>query len=486
MISIRKSLGTGIFYTTLARYSGILISIVIGAILARLLSPEEFGTVALVTVFVNFFNLFSDFGIGPAIVQNQTLSKKEIESIFSFSILIAFFMALLFFSGASLISRFYNKAELVNVSRYLALSILFYSLQIVPKALIQKDLKFKQLGIVTLVVQTICGALAIVLAYAGLSYYALVIQSIISGFFLFIIFYWISPVKVALNIDLLGIKKIFKFSAFQFMFNVINYFSRNADNILIGKFMNSSALGYYDKSYRLMMMPVANLTHVITPVLMPVLSRFQNDKELVFKTYLKVIKILSIIGFPLSVFLFFSANEIILLMYGSQWGQSIPVFKLLAATVGFQMILSSSGSIFQTVNRTDLMFITGVLGTIVLVGGISYSIFFINASIVAVSWAVAAGYLVYFFIIFYFLIKKALKRKLSIFFKVLLYPLFISGVMGTVLWFLEKVWPSSLIYSLICKLFVSGGIFLTLILSVKDNRMLLKRELNRYLYRKSD
>ena len=131
------------------------------------------------------------------------------------------------------------------------------------------------------------------------------------------------------------------------MFNFINYFSRNADNILIGKFFSSSALGYYDKSYRLMMVPVQNLTHVITPVLMPVLSKFQDDKRMVVDAYSKVTKLLATIGFPLSVFLYFSASEIIYILYGAQWEQSIPIFKLLALTVGIQVVLSSTGSIFK-------------------------------------------------------------------------------------------------------------------------------------------
>ncbi len=115
MSSIRKSLTTGVFYTALAKYSGIFISIIIGAILARLLTPDEFGIVALVTVFVSFFNLLSDFGIGPAVIQNQSLTDEDIQSIFSFYILIVIILAVIFFLIAPFIAKFYNKPELIQV-----------------------------------------------------------------------------------------------------------------------------------------------------------------------------------------------------------------------------------------------------------------------------------------------------------------------------------------------------------------------------------
>lgn len=476
MVSIRKSLSSGIFYTALAKYSGIIISIVIGAVLSRLLTPEEFGIVALVTVFVGFFNLLSDFGLGQAVVQNQSLNDKDVHSIFSFSILLGFLLSGLFFLAAPLIAGFYDEPELINVSRLLSLAILFYSLQIIPKALFQKALKFKQIGLITVSVQFFSGVIAIILAYAGYSYYALVIQSILVGGISLIIFYSLKPVKIEWRIQLSAIKKIIRFSSFQFMFNFINYFSRNADNFLIGKFLGSASLGYYDKAYRLMSMPVQNLTHVITPVLMPVLSKYQDDKNFVFNSYLKVVKLLATIGFPLSVFLYFSAGDIIHILYGPQWTQSIPVFKLLALTVGIQMVLSSSGSIFQIVNRTDLLFISGFLNAITMIGGISYGIF-IAKSLEAVGYGLIGAFCFNFFVGFFFLVHKALKKSLRTFLKAFGFPLFIAMVLLVFLWIFATIEPSSIVLAFIVKISIAGLTFFGLIMSRKEYRSLFKNEL---------
>lgn len=483
MTNLRTSISSGIFYTGIAKYSGVIISIIIGAVLARLLSPEEFGIVALVAVFVGFFHLLSDFGIGPAVIQNQSLDKEDIKSIFTFSIFVALLMALLFFFGSTLIAQFYNETELIRVSKFLSIAVFFNALQIVPKSIIQKALRFKLLGIVTLVIQVLSGVIAIILAYAGWSYYALVTQSIIAGGASFAIFYLITPLKIKLKIQWISLKKILKFSIYQFMFNLVNYFSRNSDNILIGKFMGSASLGYYDKAYKLMLLPVSNLTHVITPVLMPVLSKHSNDKKMVYDVYLKIIKILAIIGFPLSVVLYFSAGEIINLLYGPQWDQSVPVFKLLALTIGYQMLLSSSGSIFQAVNRTDLMFLSGIFGTVILVSCVLAGIF-IGDSLISVGYGIVIGYALYFIVIFVLLIHYALQQKMKKFFITLIYPVITAIVLSFFLFLLEKYFFDKTIFNLSLKLLFSAIVFLILLWIKVDYRNRLKLEITKLLNRR--
>ncbi len=480
MTSINKSLGSGILYTALARYSGIFFSIFIGAVLARLLSPEEFGIVALVTVFVTFFNLLSNFGIGQAVVQNQSLTDDDVQSIFSFSILLGFLLAGLFFFAAPFIARFYNESELTNISKWLALSVLFNSLQIIPKAIFQKALKFKQIGILTIIVQVTCGIIAIILAYRGFSYYALVVQSILNGLFTLIIFYYWAPIKIALIIKKESINKIIRFSSFNFLFNLINYFSRNGDNLLIGKFLGSAQLGFYDKSYRLMMLPVQHLTHVITPVLMPVLSKYQDDKEVVYNTYLKVVKILATIGFPVSIFLFFSAYEIINIVYGPQWNQSIPVFKIIALMIGIQMIYASASSVFLAINRTHLLFYYGLIGATLLLSGISYGVF-IGKTLEAVGYGLLVAFCLNFFIVFYMLIHIALNKSFFNFLKIFLFPLMISLTMAGPLWFYSKYETNNIFYNLALKLVISCITFGLMFLSKRENRNIIQMGIKQYI-----
>ena len=224
---------------------------------------------------------------------------------------------------------------------------IFASANIVPNALLFKNKEFKFIAYRSLTIQFIGGSIAISAAIAGAGLYALVINPIFSSILLFIISYRKNPQKLQYTFGLDSVQKIFSFSAYQFLFNVINYFSRNLDKLLIGKYMNMNALGYYEKSYRLMMLPLQNITHVISPVMHPIFSGFQDDLHKLADSYEKVIHILAFIGLPLSALLWFSAREITLILFGDQWMPSVPVFQILSISVGIQIILSTSGSIFQ-------------------------------------------------------------------------------------------------------------------------------------------
>ena len=166
------------------------------------------------------------------------------------------------------------------------------------------------------------------------------------------------------RIKWLSIKKVASYSFFQFLFGVINFFTRNIDNLLIGKFISLKQLGYYQKSYSLMMMPVQNITSVITPTLHPILSEFQKDPSFIKEKYNHILRLLAVLGFPVSILLFFCAKEIIIIMFGFQWEASIPVFQILSLTVGLQIIGSTVGSIFQALNATKWLAFMGIINTI--------------------------------------------------------------------------------------------------------------------------
>lgn len=483
MNSTKNSFKEGIFFTAIAKYSNVFLTIVIGAILARILTPEEFGIVAIVTVFVSFFNLLSDLGIGPAIIQNQSLNKKDIESIFLFTIFIGISFGAFFYISSSVIANFYERPELINVVRLMSLSIVFYALQVVPMAMCQKNLRFKNLGLVNISVQIITGSIAIILAYNGFSYYSLVVKIILDGIFNFLGFYLLNPIKFTFKINFISLSKIAKFSTFQFLFNFINYFSRNSDNLLIGKFLGLTPLGFYDKSYRLMMMPIMNITHVISPVLLPVLAKFNNDKKRVYEAYLKVLKLLSYIGFPLSVFLFFSSKEIILIIFGSQWTESIAVFKILSLTVGIQIVLSSTGSIFQALNKANLLFLSGFFSAIIMIGAISYGVF-IGKSLEDIGYSLIIAFILNFIISFYILISKVLEQSFFIFLKSFVKPLSVSLFVFIGLYFTSYFVSLNIYISLLVKVFVAAFIFVIGVSLFDDNYAKMKEKLNSFIFKK--
>ena len=276
--NIKSQLFSGVFYTALAKYSGVLISLVVAGILARLLSPDDFGIVAVATVIIAFFNLLTDMGVSPAIVQHKSLTKDDLSDIFSFTVWTGIGISILFFASSWIIADYYQSDTLRILCQLLSVNLFFASATIVPGALFYRNKEFKFIAIRSFVIQISAGAAAVTAALCGAGLYALIINPIVSSVLIFVISFQRYPQRLRFTLGLKVLRKIFSYSAYQFLFNVINYFSRNLDKLLIGKYMSMSDLGYYEKSYRLMMLPLQNITQVITPVMHPIFSDFQNDK----------------------------------------------------------------------------------------------------------------------------------------------------------------------------------------------------------------
>lgn len=451
MTPLKKELLSGVFYTAVAKYSGIVISLVVAGILARLIQPEEFGIVAIATVIISFFSIFSDLGIAPAIIQNKQLQQEDLANIFSFTVWSGTALSILFFFCSWPISWFYEQnTTLLIICQLLSINLFFATVNLVPNALLYKAKEFKFIAWRSFGVQMAGGIIAVFSALAGAGLYALIINPIISSILLFIISFRKYPQQLNRTWGINSIKKIFSFSAYQFLFNLINYFSRNLDKLLIGKYMGMSPLGYYEKSYRLMMLPLQNISHVITPVMHPIFSEYQNDLNRLATSYEKIIRLLAFIGFPLSVFLWFSAREITLIIFGEQWIPSVAIFQILAISVGVQIIMSSSGSIFQASNDTRSLFVCGVFSTILNVSGILTGIFFLK-NLEAVAWCITTTFCLNFIQCYWQMYRITFHRPLKNIINQLLSPLLISGIVFLVLHLLTFLPDTTLLISLIIK-----------------------------------
>ncbi len=437
MSTIKKQLASGVFYNAIAKYTGVLISIVITGILSRLLTPEDYGTVVPITVLITFFTILGDIGIGPAIIQSKELSKEEINSLFSFTVFVGGGLSVfIFFKFLVNCKKFMIQ---VYSSFYVSYFLLPCSFLVLTWSLMLYYLRPDYLSILairSLVVQTVAGTIAIIAAYWGAGVYALVIQTLISSICFFFISYMKNPLKLCFRkIEWSALGKIRDFSSYQFLFDILNYFSVNLDKLLISKYIGVNQLGYYDKSYKLMQMPMQNIPFIITPVMHPIFSEMQNDLNKMCIYYSKVVRFLAFVGFPLSILLFFSGKELIYIVFGTQWEASVPAFKILVLSVGFQIILSTSGSIFQSAGVTKLLFLSGVLSTIVIVIAVMIGLLFFG-TIEAVSFSLLCAFIINFFQAYIIMYCKLFRIGLKIFIKNLLSPLLLTAILAGILFFI--------------------------------------------------
>ncbi|MEG1581053.1 MAG: lipopolysaccharide biosynthesis protein [Bacteroidaceae bacterium] len=468
-MSIRKELTSGIAYTALAKYSGMIISLVVVGILARMLTPKDFGVVAIATVFILFFSTFSEMGIGPAIIQRNDLSKRDTSSIFMFTVWMGIGISTLFFFCAPLVGSFYRDPTLTTICKLLSINLLFSTLNIVPNGLIYKNKLFKYIAIRTLLVQLLTGAIAIISVFAGVGIYALIIHPILSASLIFFLNYYKYPQQIHLTLQKTALAKIAKYSTYQFMFNILNYFSKNVDKLIIGRTIDMTSLGFYDKSYQLLMLPLQNVSLVVGPVLHPVFSEMQKDKESIKRSYEKIIHILSFISFPLSIFLLFCAREIVLILFGDQWIQAIPVFQIFSLSVSILILLNTSGAIFQASNDTRSLFFSGVTSFTTSIIAICIGVFYFK-SIKAIALLMDISFIIYFIQCYLTMYKVTFHASMKTFWEQLIHPIKVSILLAIVLFF-----TSTMINTF--NIFVSFGIKATFALSTLLLYLHFSREL---------
>lgn len=439
MQSIKSELTKGVFWIALAKYSGIFISLGISAILARQISPSAFGTMAIAAVIMAFLDIFSDMGLGVAIIQFKDLTKEQVHSLFTISIGIATVLTALLFASSTIVARFYNDPELTIIIRWLCICLFFNSMNVIPNGMMLKDKRFKVIAIRTLFFQVISGILACGAALHGWGIYALLISPVITSIGVFTYNFYTFPQRPIWPIDTDVVKKVWNYSFYQFLFSFINYFSRNADKLIIGKYFSMKDLGYYDKSYRLMQMPLQNITFVITPVLHPILSSLQtNPKELLYKN-IHLVRILSQISFPLGVILYFCASPIITIIYGRNWLPAIPIFEILSLSIPFQVILSTSGSIFQAAGQTKHLFYCGLQSAICTITAFIIAAIYFH-TISAMAWAWNLALLVNFLFCYWFMGHFTFQTSVIKFYKVLLPQLLNSIVTVGVILIILFLW----------------------------------------------
>lgn len=467
---MQKSVKQNTVFYGVSKYANVFVTLLTSSILARILSPSEFGIVSVVTVFTAFFSILSDMGLGTAVIQNKSLTDEEIGDIFSFSVYVAFALGIVFLLLGMPVSWFYGNTVYVRICALLSISVFFNAVNIIPNAVLMKTKQFGLVGKRLIVVSVATGAIAITMALSGFSFYAIVFQSVFQALLIFLWNYWNTRLKFRLHFNRDSIRKVQQYSTYQFSYSLINYFARNLDNLLIGKVLGSVSLAYYDKGYRLMMYPIQNLTYVINPILHPILSDYQNNKSYIYNAYMKVVRILSLLGVFISFYCFWASEEIILFFFGDQWLASIPVFKLLSLSVWPQLVSTSAGAIYQSTGNTKLMFKSGTIHFSTTIALIVLGVLLGELEIVAL--LVTISLFLRFFIDYYFLIVKGFAYSFCDFLMEFRADIPIMGAMICAIAVGQSISIHGILLNLLVKALILGTVYLGAVLLTGQLRYL--------------
>lgn len=396
------------------KYSLYLMQVISMVILARIYTPEQFGIFAIIQVFAVFFALFSEIGLVPALVNEKHISERMRNAVFGFTLIIGFVVFVLFLLFSPAIAWFYQYSAYQYLVIPVAVSIIFNSCSIVPTAAYTREKKFLHIAKAEIIAELV--SLIVVLILLSFKRFDPLLLLAFKPLIVSIVKFsalWLgsgqTEVGLAkLSADFTQIKPLFRFSAYQFMSNVMIYFSRNLDNLLVGKYFGVTSLGLYDKAYQLMRYPLMLLTFAMAPAIQPVLKELNKDKAKFAELHNNFLSYLAVLGGFVGLGIYFAADLIVLLLLGNQWGDVGGLLRILAVSVPIQIVLSSSGGFFQAANRPDLMFVATIFSFVTNVSAIVIAI--IMGDLYFLCWAITASFTLNFFQCYYLLGKHVLKN----------------------------------------------------------------------------
>jgi O-antigen/teichoic acid export membrane protein len=356
------SISASLRWIGVSQVARILLRLVGVAILARLLAPADYGLMAMAGAVTAFAGVLRDMGTGAALIQRERLTPELVDAVFWFNVSLGLLLMVAIAALAPLMAAWFHEPRLLVLLLVLAPTFPIASVAIAQRAMLERDARFRVLAVMEVATSCVALLVAIVFAWGGAGVYALVAQGIAAAIGSTILLWWISNWRPSGRPRSRALRDLLGFSGNLFIFNLTNYFHRNADTMLIGRFLGSSSLGNYNLAYQVLLFPLQNLTFVVNRAMLPAYSRQQLNREALAQHYLSTLRLIAIVTAPLMGLLWVLREPFVMVMFGKQWLPAVGIIAWLAPVGFLQSIVSTSGSVMSAAGNTKVLRNMGFLG----------------------------------------------------------------------------------------------------------------------------
>lgn len=344
-------------WTALQKYSTMLIQFVSGIILARLLTPYDYGCIGMLTIFMVLAESFIDGGFGSALIQKKKPTQEDYSTIFFWNLGMAVLLYAVLYLSAPAIARFYNIPLLCDVLRVQGIILFIYAFNIVQRNQLRKKLNFKVLSIVTISTSITSLTITIIMAYHGYGVWSLVAQYILTALIPALVFWFYVKWRPILTFSWQSFRELFSFGFYMFLTNFLNQFGHQIQGLLIGRFYNASTMGFYSKANATERLASQSISQVMTQVTFPLYAEVQDDKERLSNMIKRMTMALSYITFPLMFVLLLCARPIFVLLYSDRWLESVPYFQVLCIAGLAYSLQSVNYQSISAIGRSKALFV---------------------------------------------------------------------------------------------------------------------------------
>lgn len=352
--SLKNKTVKGVFWSAVERFSVAGISFLFGLVLARLLSPSDYGVIAMLNIFMAISQTFIDSGFSSALIRKPDRTETDNATAFYFNIVVGVVCYLVLFGAAPLIARFYDEPILVPVTRVIGLNLLLNSLCVVQQALLTVRIDFKTQAKISLTATILSGVIGIVLAYKGYGVWALVVQSVSAALFRMVLLWLLAQWRPQARFSKSSFRVLFSYGSKLLASGLLDTVYNNLYTIVIGKKFTSASLGVYARADHLAQFPAVNITGILQRVTFPVLSTIQTEDERLRVNYRKFLRLSAYVVFPLMMGLAAVADPLIRWILTDKWEAAIPLLQILCFALMWYPIHAINLNLLQVKGRSDI------------------------------------------------------------------------------------------------------------------------------------
>ena len=380
-MSLKQKTISGLLWSFIDSFASQGVQFIVGVILARLLSPREFGLIGMLTIFIAVSQSFIDSGFTSALIRRKNCTQDDYATVFYFNIIVSLVLYLLLFLLSGAISSFFNEPQLKSLIQVLGIGLIFNSLAIIQRTILTKELNFKLQMRVSVFSSLGSGILAVFMAFLGENISWAIGNSLVAltlsrfGFTSFFLWVW-SKWKPIWVFSRKSFNELFSFGSKLLVSGLIDTIYRNVYNLIIGKYFSAVELGFYSQADQFQSLPSQNLNGIITRVSYPVLSSIQNDNSQLRSAYKKLIKSTMLITFVLMLGLCAVAKPLILTLIGEKWLPAVIYLQLLCFVGMFYPLHALNLNMLQVQGRSDLFLRLEIIKKIIAIPAIVIGIFF--------------------------------------------------------------------------------------------------------------
>lgn len=432
--TLRDKTIKGVSWSFIDNISSSGISFFVGLILARLLTPQEYGMLAMIAIFIAVSNSIVDSGFSNALIRKTNASDTDYNTVFYFNLVVGCVLYAVLYASAPAISSFFKEPMLVPITRALGIILVFNSLSIIQRTILVKDVDFKTQTKISLIASVSSGVIGIVMALAGLGVWSLVGQQL-SRQFLCTLFLWLyNKWRPALAFSTTSFNELFGFGSKLLASGLLDTIYKNMYYIVIGRFYHASLLGQYTRAEQFSLIFSSNLTSVIQRVSYPVLSSIQDDAERLKEAYRRIIKTTMLVTFACMFGLAAIAQPLILLLIGEKWMMAVSFLPILCFAEMLYPLHAINLNILQVKGRSDIFLklevIKKIIAILPVILGITLGIYYML-------WGAVGMSLIAFFLNSHYsarLIGYSTKDQIKDIFPMFFVSMFSAACMWSVTW----------------------------------------------------